>query len=41
MVCFSLILANYLDKYAATGKDYTIIIKKIIGPINKDNNTTF
>jgi len=26
----SLILANYLDKYAATGKDYTVIIKKII-----------
>jgi Bax protein len=26
----SLILANYLDKYAATGKEYTIIIKKII-----------
>ena len=26
----SLILANYLDKYAATGKEYTVIIKKII-----------
>ena len=26
----SLILADYLDKYAATGKEYTIIIKKII-----------
>ncbi len=26
----SLILADYLDKYAATGKEYTVIIKKII-----------
>jgi len=26
----SLTLANYLDKYAATGKEYTVIIKKII-----------
>ena len=26
----SLILADYLDKYAATGKEYTIILKKII-----------
>jgi len=26
----SLVLANYLDKYAATGKEYTVIIKKII-----------
>ena len=26
----SLVLADYLDKYAATGKEYTIIIKKII-----------
>ena len=26
----SLILAGYLDKYAATGKEYTVIIKKII-----------
>ena len=26
----SLILANYLDKYAATGKEYTKIIKQII-----------
>ena len=30
----SLILANYLDKYAATGKEYTKIIKQII----KQNN---
>ena len=30
----SLILANYLDKYAETGKQYTIILKKII----KQNN---
>ena len=30
----SLILADYLDKYAATGKEYTVIIKKII----KQNN---
>ena len=26
----SLILADYLDRYAATGKEYTVIIKKII-----------
>jgi len=26
----SLTLANYLDKYAATGKEYTIVLKKII-----------
>ena len=26
----SLILADYLDKYAATGKEYTKIIKQII-----------
>ena len=26
----SLVLADYLDKYAATGKEYTVIIKKII-----------
>ncbi len=26
----SLILADYLDKYAATGKEYTVILKKII-----------
>ena len=26
----SLILAEYLDKYAATGKEYTKIIKQII-----------
>ncbi len=26
----SLVLAEYLDKYAATGKEYTVIIKKII-----------
>ncbi len=26
----SLILANYLDKYAATGKEYTKVLKKII-----------
>ena len=26
----SLILAGYLDRYAATGKEYTVIIKKII-----------
>ena len=32
----SLILADYLDKYAATGKEYTVIIKKII----KQNNLT-
>ncbi len=30
----SLILANYLDKYAATGEEYIIILKKII----KQNN---
>jgi len=32
----SLILANYLDKYAATGKEYVKILKKII----KQNNLT-
>tara|TARA_B100000900_G_scaffold142599_1_gene120863 strand:+ start:699 stop:1835 length:1137 start_codon:yes stop_codon:yes gene_type:complete len=26
----SLVLADYLDKYAATGKEYTVILKKII-----------
>ena len=26
----SLVLADYLDKYAATGKEYTEILKKII-----------
>ena len=26
----SLVLADYLDRYAATGKEYTVIIKKII-----------
>ena len=30
----SLILANYLDKYAETGKNYVKILKKII----KQNN---
>jgi len=30
----SLLLADYLDKYAATGKEYTKIIKQII----KQNN---
>mgnify|MGYP003327271928 CR=1 FL=1 len=32
----SLILANYLDKYAETGKEYVKIIKQII----KQNNLT-
>ena len=31
-----LILANYLDKYAETGKEYVKILKKII----KQNNLT-
>ena len=30
----SLILADYLDKYAATGKEYTKIIKQIIKQYN-------
>ena len=30
----SLILADYLDKYAETGKEYVVILKKII----KQNN---
>ena len=30
----SLLLADYLDKYAATGKEYTKILKQII----KQNN---
>jgi Bax protein len=34
----SLILANYLDKYAETGKEYIKIIKKII---NQNNLTDF
>jgi len=34
----SLILANYLDKYAETGKEYTKILKKII---NQNNLTDF
>ena len=32
----SLILVNYLDKYAATGKEYVKILKQII----KQNNLT-
>ena len=34
----SLILANYLDKYAETGKEYVKILKKII---NQNNLTDF
>ena len=26
----SIVLSDYLDKYAETGKEYTIILKKII-----------
>ena len=30
----SLTLANYLDKYAATGKEYTKVLKKLLNKIH-------